>query len=133
MGEGTQGWRLRLRAVIALVCLLVALGFGASDHRAAFADLNHQLHGDAATSDGGWVIADCATEHAPCADDGLDGDGHHHHAADHGSAYAAPLTADVTAPLHLPVALGAHGPGVPLGDADLSRQGPVPRVPHRLI
>lgn len=133
MDEGTAGRKVGARAVIALLCLVMALAFGISDRRGDLADLNHQLHGDVAASDGGWLVADCGASEDPCGNGGLDGDGHHHHAADHASAYALTLSPGVAAPFRVALTKAAPRPSDRFSDADLSRPGPVPRISHGLI
>ena len=124
---------MRPRRVIALACMLIALVFGASHHRAALAEVGHLLHGDIAVSDGGWVVADCADDHAPCGDGGVDSHGHHHHAADHSGVSAVSLSTPLAMPVRMAQADVPPPANTRSSDADLARQGPVPRISQDLI
>src|SRR5688572_1003980 len=128
-----QSWLRRPKLVVALACVMMALTFGLSAQQTSIREAGHRLHGDVATSDGGWVVAACSDSHAVCDDGGTNSaDGHHHHGADSSGAAATPVSAALSTPYRLAAVVPVLPPSDPLTDAEPSRLGHVPRASNRL-
>ena len=120
----------------AMLCMVAALGLGLQSASQTLEDFQHRAHGDVATSDGGWIIADCQGDEANCTVSGHGGDesghGHHHHTADNLSAALtlwSPEIAFAAGKASLGLSIATQHPD----DADVGRPGRVPRVSTRLI
>lgn len=119
-----------------MLCMVAVLGLGLQSAHAGLEDFQHRSHGDIATGDGGWILADCHADTPHCAapddDDGVtSADGHHHHSCVDAPGGLMPAAAHIAvrAPsVSLTVAL----PTLRLEDADLGRPGRVPRASIRL-
>jgi hypothetical protein len=120
--------------VLTMLCIIITITLGLSSSRASMAILEHSIHGDVATSDGGWIVAACQDHTPHCSVDndyGSDlGDGHHHHRIDiQGSVLPTAVSQPVL--LHRNSILARPDPYRRLEGAEPSGPGHVPRA-HRI-